>query len=592
MCNRVRFIVACLGLTLAACGSGDNPHGTLLSIDVEPANMMIELTGAAALVDYTATGHYEDGTTQPLPAAIFTLDTDGAKLGQFAQATFTASGNAAGKGGVFAAFEDQSGSTSVIVTVHRTTLGDGVDPGADQNFPDTSPAGAMSQSLVYPLDKAVMPTSVKAPNLQWEGANAGGGDLYRVRLTAGFATTDTVLASPPGSNFAPTETDWQLLVSSVDAGAVAMKVDHWDAATGAQGGTPINVKLVRAEITGAIYYWHLDAGRMERIDETGRAPAIPNPPAQPSDGNRCVACHSVSRDGRYLSGSMWGGGLEGAVFDMSSDAVKTADPAPTLSPLSSGSTYRQLFTTFNPDASRLMVNNGLGLTVIDPFTSTSIATTGTPLPITGAAHPSWSPDGTSVVFINNVTLGGAVAPWAVDYDRGDVSLIAVTGPDAFGPPTPLVPAASSPYPAASWPTWTPDSKYIAYGAGTNSRGSATDVNSVRTEYPGSLFLVEKTGGVVQRLDRACQGVPRCYLPNFGPFDAGGYYWLIYYSFQDYGNAAVGTKGSSRRQMWITAIDKSKLGTGEDPSSVPYWVPDQDSTSQNMSAFWAMPPPIQ
>ena len=45
-------------------------------------------------------------------------------------------------------------------------------------------------------------------------------------------------------------------------------------------------------------------------------------------------------------------------------------------------------------------------------------------------------------------------------------------------------------------------------------------------------------------------------------------------------------------MWITAIDKSKLGTGQDPSSVPYWVPDQDVQTMNMSAFWSLPPPIQ
>jgi hypothetical protein len=69
-------------------------------------------------------------------------------------------------------------------------------------------------------------------------------------------------------------------------------------------------------------------------------------------------------------------------------------------------------------------------------------------------------------------------------------------------------------------------------------------------------------------------------------------WLVFYSLRDYGNALAGTKGTQRRQMWVTAIDKSKLGMGVDPSMVPYWLPDQDSATENMSAFWAVPPPPQ
>ncbi len=68
---------------------------------------------------------------------------------------------------------------------------------------------------------------------------------------------------------------------------------------------------------------------------------------------------------------------------------------------------------------------------------------------------------------------------------------------------------------------------------------------------------------------------------------------MFYSLRDYGNALAGTKGTQRRQMWVTAIDKSKLGSRRrSPASVPYWLPDQDSATENMSAFWAVPPPPQ
>ena len=142
--------------------------------------------------------------------------------------------------------------------------------------------------------------------------------------------------------------------------------------------------------------------------------------------------------------------------------------------------------------------------------------------------------------------------------------------------------------APSWPSWAPDSTWIAYAAGVNSRGRNDSISAV---YPGSLFLVNKNDGIPFRLDTACSGARDCYLPNFSPYDDGGYFWLVFYSTRDYGNAQAGTKGTARRQLWITAIDKSKLASG-DPSAVPYWLPDQDVGSVNMSAFWALPPPLQ
>ena len=170
-------------------------------------------------------------------------------------------------------------------------------------------------------------------------------------------------------------------------------------------------------------------------------------------------------------------------------------------------------------------------------------------------------------------------------------MIASNG-DAFTGPVTLVPAAAvdPAFAAPSWPTFAPDSKWIAYGAGINSRGR-NDGAMPPAVYPGTLFVVDKTGGVPYRLDTACAGARNCYLPNFSPYDEGGYYWLVFYTTRDYGNAQAGTKGTQRRQLWVTAIDKAKLAAG-DPSSVAYWLPDQDVSSANMSAYWAPPPPLQ
>ena len=57
--------------------------------------------------------------------------------------------------------------------------------------------------------------------------------------------------------------------------------------------------------------------------------------------------------------------------------------------------------------------------------------------------------GSTVAFVNNITVGGGAAGWAVDYDRGDLQIIPVTAPDTSTtcgswPPGWSVPIATSP----------------------------------------------------------------------------------------------------------------------------------------------------
>lgn len=580
-------------LAIAGCGPtngrGGNPGmATVKSIDVTPADATIAVDNGATPtpLGYTAVGHFSDGHTETLGDAVFTLDSSGQHLGNFSGAQFAASGNAAGTGHVIAAARGATGMTGVTVTVHRVKLGPGVPADAPGKFGTPVP-GALSPMIDYPLDGAVMPSSVASPNVQWEGT-AAVGDLFRVKLVAGGATLESIVANAAGFTWSwmPGIDDWTLVTNSAGSKPVTVTVDHWDAQSGAQAGNPVKLSLVTADVGGAIYYWDLSEGKMQRIDASGRALAISNPPPSPSDANNhCVACHVVSRDGRFLASELWGGSLSGAVFDLSNPAVSTGNPAPTMTPLNS---YVSLFSTFNPSATRLMINPGTSLSLVDPKTGAAVPTTGTPLP-TKAAHPSWSPDGTLVAFINNID-----GTWAVDYTTGDLQVLPAGAGDSFGAPMTLVASSTGnpAFKAPSWPSFTPDSQWIGFGAGTNSRGrNSVGMPPTEVVYPGALFLVSRNGGAPTQLDTACGGALNCYLPNFSPYDAGGRFWLVFYSLRDYGNTQVGTKGTKRRQMWVTAVDKSKLGSG-DPSSVPYWLPFQDPKTENMSAFWALPPPVQ
>lgn len=585
-------------------GGGNSASGgggamkTLTSISLSPSTATIDVVNDTSTPQaFTVTGTYSDGSTMPVTGAILTLDSFASVLGSLnSGATFTANNNYAGTGSVKASFGGQIATAVLTVTIHEVRA----DPSAaDAGTPFTStPAtgGTLSQTLDYPLDNAVMPYTVHAPVVQWEGPSAVG-DFHRVVLSTAHVTVEGLVLHDAAftASWQPDAHDWNALVSDGD---VSVVVDHYDAASStAERSQKVTVKIVKADVTGTIYYWDLSEGKMQRIDGNGRTLLIPGVPAAPDgSGNRCIACHTISQDGRYLSAELWGGNDPGAVFDLSNPATFTSDPAPTVTPaptLAPLAPYVPLFSTFNPDASRLLINSGNALVLIDPLTGMPIDSGGT-LPTDKASHPSWSRDGTVIVYIAN--HDGA---WGVDYTQGDVALLPVMANDRFGAPQVLVSGAAvdPSVKAASWPTFTPDSQFIAYGGGSNSRGrNAVDMGGGNVQeviYPGTMFMVPRVGGTPVRLDTACAGQLNCYLPNFSPYDSGGYFWLVFYSLRDYGNPLAGTKGVAppRRQMWVTAIDKSKLGTS-DPSSVPYWLPEQDFHTENMSAVWALPPPIQ
>jgi hypothetical protein len=255
------------------------------------------------------------------------------------------------------------------------------------------------------------------------------------------------------------------------------------------------------------------------------------------------------------------------------------DPAPTVLPPDK---YRALFTTFSPDAKRLLVNIDTRLELRDTASGALLTTMGTPLPDSKAAHPTWSPDGGAIALITNHDGG-----WAVDFTVGDLAVIPVTGPDTFGPATVIRAAEGK---ANSWPSFSPDGKWIAFGRGDHSRSRLTPQGQPPIVKPGALWLIGSTGGTPVELTQANGGQADSYLPNFSPFDEGGYFWLAFYSTRDYGNAQAGTRGTGRRQLWVTAVGNQPGAT--DPSHVPFWLPDQDPKTDNMSAYWTLEAKLQ
>jgi hypothetical protein len=575
---RFAFVVL-LTVSVAGCsdadgggnGSDAGADGDIVSLTIEPADpTVVTVNGSGPPVEFVVMAERSDGTVDAVDGR---WSFDRTELGAIGgeDGEFTASGVAAGVGTVTAIVGETTATTSVTVRVEDEYFGDGVPTDAADQF-GTPVTGGAASVLVYPLNGAVMPSSIKPPQVQWEGGEFG--DLYRLTISAGLATVTSYLTHD-GVNFTyawPVDAgSWRALKTSADGDPIRFVLDRLARADGATyRATEHQVSMVDANLDGAIYYWDLGRGKMLRITDQGREDFMPAPP-KAANGSRCVACHTVSRDGRLLAAELWGGAQPSAIFDLTADL--SPDPAPTRVPPGK---YNALFSTFSPDASQLLINYETRMELRDTATGDLVPSTG--LPQSGAAHPTWSPDGSLVAYIANID-----GSWAVDYTVGDLAVMPVSGTD-FGT-TQILRAADGM--ANAWPSFSPDSQWIAFGRGTNSRARRDDIGEV---YPGSLYLIHRTGGAPIELARAAGGEQSSYLPNFSPFNEGGYYWLAFYSTRDYGNAQVGSKGTGRRQLWVTAVSNNPQA-GIDPSSVPFWLPDQDVTSDNMSGYWAPRPPV-
>ncbi len=422
-----------------------------------------------------------------------------------------------------------------------------------------------------------MPQNVYPADIQW--TRGGGGDLLRVTMSKTDITATAYLADDGNHHWLANADQWRAVAQTDPSEAASIRVDRIDPGTGELvNGAPVHVTFARAALSGSVYYWAIGLGRIMRIDDgtATRVSFMPTPPSSPQDGGNCVGCHSVSPSGRYMVGRLSGGDNTGTVFDLTTDL--TGAPAPSLWPPTLGRTW--WFSSWSPDETRLVVSHQEGagggqLRFMNPADGAYVDPPGMPR----GTHPAWSHDG------HNIALSYNTSAWGGDYRSGDIAILPVTGPDAVGALSVIhhgsdlagsTPAGNG----DAYPSWTPDDSAIAFAHGTGCR-SDSDL--------AALYIMRPDGSAVTRLDSASGGPSgdRSYQPRFSPFTQGGYFWLSFLSRRDYGNAQVGTAGSSRQQIWVTAISTADLASGTvDPSRVSYWLPGQDTGSQNISAYWA------
>jgi len=378
---------------------------------------------------------------------------------------------------------------------------------------------------------------------------------------------------------------------------------------------------------GVIYYWSTTAKGVRRATLDGRGasdyltPSTGLTAAQaalltPQDQNdRCVACHTLSRSGKKLSVSLEGDQLGVA-------RITDTRPPPFLYASRSAGVYGSdsvvgaSWVTFAPDETKVIVA-AEGLLSVRDISTDHLApmVNAIALPAVGTSFyfgsmPDWAPDGKHIAM--TATAGELPTAKAARHIRGSsiawmaaqgtnftgFELIAesrgvVTNDCLLGLNSPDNVAVHGPgRESYANPMFSPDSNWMAFSrADCESEGDpSAEIIVTRAERGAAMDHVVRlntdVGGV--RVVNVTNG-----MPTWGPRIKSNVGWIAFTSTRDYGLVlAPGTRVLHRvgwpvRQLWVAAIDLTKLGTGQEASYPAFRMPSQDFDENNHRPFWTV-----
>jgi hypothetical protein len=440
-------------------------------------------------------------------------------------------------------------------------------------------------AIVYPSHETMFPINVSRIRHEW---SAGENTLFELRFV-GPNTDVTVYTAQ--ADWLPDDAQWDWIAESNRGASVELTVRGLDAAApdDAWSSEPITLLFSESEVEGAIYYWSTGTQGIMKALVSDPVPVkfYTDPAAE--DSNTCVACHTLSRDGKRLAVGYGGEKLREVTVpdlerlvptdDQLADGGAAEEPAMPppggMKPAPGGAEgggRASAWTTFSPDGELLLVAANGTLTLIDSDTGETVGDDDGVVPLpegTVATHPDWSAKGRVAITLgtkggNKEVEGGKIA--LLDYTDGAWSTPEILVDNAGGEDNNF------------FPVWSPDSQYIAF---VNAQGKSKDAVSAL------LRLVKVDDGQVTELVRLNErvndedgvtGIGNS-MPTWAPSTQKGTFWLAFSSLRAYGS--VRPQDDKEDQIWIAAIETEN----PDPSYAAFWAPFQSIEDGNHRAFW-------
>ncbi|MEO6599850.1 MAG: hypothetical protein ABIQ16_08270 [Polyangiaceae bacterium] len=453
--------------------------------------------------------------------------------------------------------------------------------------------------IIYPSHETMFPINVSLIRHEW---SAAGNDLFRLTFQ-GENTTVTVFTQ--GSNWSPSEEEWDWIAESNRGKSVRFSVAGLSRTTPKDiwSSSAITELFSDAAVDGAIYYWSTGTKGIMRALVSDPVPQKFYTDPTASDSATCVACHTLSRDGKRMAvgyddetlrevsvpdrtvmipsaasgGATSSGGAPsdaGGGVGMGPGKPGMMKPPPAMpGKMGEKGGIPAAWSTFSPDGKLLLIAKSGVLTLLDADTGQTVGDNGGVISLPSgviATHPDWSAKGDLVA----VTLGNKGGNKEVE--GGSIALLPYNA-GKWGAPMMLVQNEGGDD-NDFFPVWSPDSQYIAF---VNAKGTSNNATSA------TLELVRLADGKVQQLVRlnarvnnqeGVLGIGNS-MPTWAPSTNPGIFWLAFSSLRAYGTLRA--QDPKTDQIWIAAIDPSQ----SDPSYSAFWAPFQNIDEGNHRAFW-------
>jgi WD40-like Beta Propeller Repeat len=618
---------ACLfagaGFGFAACGSS-SPGGAGFSPDdaataqdgapidaglfanldtltVSPPTADIVAGDAPTTATFTVQAKFKDGTTRDVTSLV-TWQTTPQSMLVMQGATVSGTGASAGDGQVLAYIESVSGAAQVHVKLVENVLLNGAPPTAPQQLAGGTDDPTLAPKVVYPLDGALFPPNIGAPDVQF--TPAAGTTIFDVAfsspsLDVHLYTPCKAIGATAGCSLVPDAKTWGAIATTLrGADPATVTVRAAGATAGKVGTTKLALQLAGTDVAGGLYYFNT---KPQPLADGGAAPPgiyrydFDNARHEPFfTRDNCAGCHALSKDGTKVLAPICtnargcGRPLQLAVVDVATGHVDTPPfPVGDTDTLAWTPDNKYYVTTpscvsVDPNPPNACVGGYSGgvLTLVDAATNAAVGN----VPAgAGAMYPSFSNDGKRLVYARAGKYDGplsieASSLFAIDFTApawgAEKSLLASGGENNYHP------------------SFSPDDAWVIFARSTCDAGApVADCDSYDDPAARVTVLPAAGGAAIDLANANGQGKLTNSWPKWSPFKgkykAGDILWLTFSSARDYGYRTYDTNGQPThfRQLWVVAFDPARAAAGKDPSFAPVWLPFQDAATSNHIGQW-------